>query len=79
MTFHFLYTMVDIFKGYFEDDFDEDALRDNFTLVYELLDEMLDFGYPQVRWGGAGGGQLLRARGRANEPDPLPRTARWTC
>jgi len=39
--------MVDIFKGYFEVDFDEDSLRDNFTLVYELLDEMLDFGYPQ--------------------------------
>ena len=47
MSFHFLYTMVDIFKGYFEEDFDEDSLRDNFTLVYELLDEMLDFGYPQ--------------------------------
>ena len=47
MSFHFLYTMVDIFKGYFDEDFDEDSLRDNFTLVYELLDEMLDFGYPQ--------------------------------
>jgi hypothetical protein len=30
--------MVDIFKGYFEEDFDEDSIRDNFTLVYELLD-----------------------------------------
>jgi len=38
---------VDIFKGYFDEDFDEDSLRDNFTLVYELLDEVLDFGYPQ--------------------------------
>jgi AP-2 complex subunit mu-1 len=47
MVFHFLYTMVDIFKGYFEEDVDEDSLRDNFTLVYELLDEVLDFGYPQ--------------------------------
>lgn len=47
MTFAFLYAMIDIFKGYFEEDFDEDAIRDNFTLVYELLDEVLDFGYPQ--------------------------------
>lgn len=46
-VFAFLYAMVDIFKGYFEEDFDEDALRDNFTLVYELLDEVLDYGYPQ--------------------------------
>ena len=34
-------------SGYFEDDFDEDSIRDNFTLVYELLDEIIDFGYPQ--------------------------------
>jgi AP-2 complex subunit mu-1 len=46
-AFHFLYALVDIFKGYFDEDFDEDSLRDNFTLVYELLDEVLDFGYPQ--------------------------------
>jgi len=37
-VFSFLYGMVEVFKGYFEDDLDEDALRDNFTLVYELLD-----------------------------------------
>jgi AP-2 complex subunit mu-1 len=47
MIFSFLYAMLDIFKGYFEEDFDEDSIRDNFTLVYELLDEILDFGYPQ--------------------------------
>ena len=47
MIFSFLYAVLDIFKGYFEEDFDEDSIRDNFTLVYELLDEILDFGYPQ--------------------------------
>jgi AP-2 complex subunit mu-1 len=47
LVFAFLYAMVDIFKGYFEEDFDEDSLKDNFTLVYELLDEVLDYGYPQ--------------------------------
>jgi len=46
-VFHFLHTMVEIFNGYFEEDFDEDDIRDNFTLVYELFDEVIDFGYPQ--------------------------------
>jgi AP-4 complex subunit mu-1 len=26
----------------------EEAIRKNFTLIYELLDEMLDYGYPQI-------------------------------
>jgi AP-4 complex subunit mu-1 len=26
----------------------EEAIRKNFILIYELLDEMLDYGYPQV-------------------------------
>ena len=25
------------------------SIRDNFVLIYELLDEVMDFGYPQVR------------------------------
>lgn len=27
---------------------DEESVRDNFVLIYELLDELMDFGYPQV-------------------------------
>jgi AP-1 complex subunit mu len=26
---------------------DEEALRDNFVVAYELLDEVMDFGFPQ--------------------------------
>jgi AP-4 complex subunit mu-1 len=26
----------------------EESIRKNFLLIYELLDEMLDFGYPQI-------------------------------
>jgi len=26
----------------------EESIRKNFILLYELLDEMIDFGYPQV-------------------------------
>jgi len=47
MVFQFLTAMLIIFKAYFGEEFEEDAVRNNFTLVYELLDETLDFGYPQ--------------------------------
>ncbi|VDM82182.1 unnamed protein product [Strongylus vulgaris] len=26
----------------------EDSVRSNFVLIYELLDELIDFGYPQM-------------------------------
>ncbi|KAF9966203.1 hypothetical protein BGZ70_003016 [Mortierella alpina] len=35
-----------IFESYFGK-FDEEAVKANFVLIYELLDEVLDFGYPQ--------------------------------
>ncbi|KVH98196.1 hypothetical protein Ccrd_023593 [Cynara cardunculus var. scolymus] len=36
----------EVFEYYFEE-LEEESLRDNFVVVYELLDEMMDFGYPQ--------------------------------
>lgn len=47
MCFNILYGMVDIFKSYFGK-FNEKTLKNNFVLVYELLDEIMDFGYPQI-------------------------------
>ncbi|KAK2749828.1 hypothetical protein FQN57_005242 [Myotisia sp. PD_48] len=46
LVFEFLYRLVILGKGYFGK-FDEEAVKNNFVLVYELLDEILDFGYPQ--------------------------------
>ncbi|EEP79381.1 AP-2 complex subunit mu [Uncinocarpus reesii 1704] len=46
LVFEFLYRLVLLGKGYFGK-FDEEAVKNNFVLVYELLDEILDFGYPQ--------------------------------
>jgi AP-2 complex subunit mu-1 len=46
LVFEFLYKLVTVFKAYF-DKLDEESLRENFSLVYELLDEIVDFGYPQ--------------------------------
>ena len=47
LVLQYLFQLVAILKAYFSKDFDEDAVRHNFSLVYELLDETLDFGYPQ--------------------------------
>ena len=40
--------IVTLFKSYFGGDFSEQSIKNNFVLIYELLDETLDFGYPQV-------------------------------
>ena len=46
LVFEFLYKLVNLGKSYFGR-FDEEAVKSNFVMVYELLDEILDFGYPQ--------------------------------
>ena len=46
LVFEFLYKLVGLGKAYFGR-FDEEAVKSNFVMVYELLDEILDFGYPQ--------------------------------
>ena len=45
--FVFLERLVEIMKEYFGT-LEEESIRDNFVLIYELLDEVMDFGYPQV-------------------------------
>ena len=42
-----LYHFVGVFKEYLRE-LEEESIRDNFVIVYELLDEMVDFGYPKV-------------------------------
>lgn len=42
----FLYKLTGVFKDYFGE-LEEESIRDNFVVVYELLDETMDFGYPQ--------------------------------
>ena len=46
LIFEFLYKFINLGKSYFGK-FDEEAVKNNFVLVYELLDEVIDFGYPQ--------------------------------
>jgi AP-1 complex subunit mu len=45
LVFTFLYKMQDVFTDYFKQ-LEDESLRDNFVITYELLDEMMDHGYP---------------------------------
>ena len=46
MIFFFLHRLVDLLIGYFNQ-LEDESIRDNFVLIYELLDEVVDHGYPQ--------------------------------
>lgn len=46
LVFEFLYKLVGLGKSYFGR-LDEQSVKANFALIYELLDEILDFGFPQ--------------------------------
>lgn len=43
----FLHKIVEVFTEYFKE-LEEESIRDNFVIIYELLDEMMDFGHPQT-------------------------------
>jgi AP-1 complex subunit mu len=47
MIFQFLYKIINVFQEYLGD-VQEESVRDNFVIVYELLDEFMDYGYPQT-------------------------------
>lgn len=47
MILYFLHKLVDVLSEYF-DGLEDESIRDNFVVTYELLDEMMDNGYPQI-------------------------------
>lgn len=47
LIFSFLHRIIEVFREYFKE-LEEESIRDNFVLIYELLDEIMDFGYPQT-------------------------------
>ncbi|OQS03559.1 AP-2 complex subunit mu [Thraustotheca clavata] len=47
LVFQFLSNLNGIFQDYMGKKYNEESIRNNFTLVYELLDETMDYGYPQ--------------------------------
>ncbi|KAJ3415311.1 hypothetical protein HDV05_005181 [Chytridiales sp. JEL 0842] len=46
LMFEYLYKVTELGRSYFGK-FDEEAVKNNFTLIYELMDEICDFGFPQ--------------------------------
>lgn len=47
MLLEYLLQKLRILKSYLGDKFNDQAVQADFTLVYELLDETMDYGYPQ--------------------------------
>ncbi|KAM9610865.1 AP-1 complex subunit mu-2 isoform 11-T11 [Morphnus guianensis] len=47
LVYSFLYKVVEVFCEYFKE-LEEESIRDNFVIIYELLDELMDFGFPQT-------------------------------
>jgi AP-1 complex subunit mu len=47
MMLLFLYKLIQVLVNYFNR-LEEESIKDNFIIIYELLDEMMDFGYPQA-------------------------------
>lgn len=47
LIFVFLHKIVQVMIEYFKE-LEEESIRDNFVIIYELLDEFMDFGYPQT-------------------------------
>lgn len=47
LVYSFLYKLVEVFTEYFKE-LEEESIQDNFVVVYELLDELMDFGFPQT-------------------------------
>ena len=46
MTLEFLQSFIQVLKGYFKQ-VEEESIKDNFVIIYELLDEAIDSGYIQ--------------------------------
>lgn len=48
LTFQFLYQFLNICKAYFGTELNDATVKKNFVLIYELLDEIMDYGVPQI-------------------------------
>ena len=46
LVLEFLHRIADTFVDYFGNPADESAMKDNFSTVYQLLEEMVDYGWP---------------------------------
>ncbi|KAK2086487.1 AP-1 complex subunit mu-2 [Saguinus oedipus] len=47
LVYSFLYRTIEVFCEYFKE-LEEESIQDNFVIVYELLEELMDFGFQQT-------------------------------
>ena len=45
LIFTYIYKLIEVLKEYLVN-LEDESVRDNFVIIYELLDEMMDNGYP---------------------------------
>jgi len=71
---YFLHCLRKVLCSYLGD-LDEEAIRDNFVIIYELLDETMDFGYPQITDSDVSGSPRIprRLRGLTSRWSSTPR------
>jgi len=48
LAFKFLRELIEVLRAYFGDRFSQGEVLENFVLIFELLDEVVDYGFPQV-------------------------------
>lgn len=48
LIFQFLHTFVGICQSYFGGMISHNTIKKNFVVIYELLDEIMDYGVPQI-------------------------------
>lgn len=48
IVFQFLHTFIGICKSYFNGEISHSTIKKNFVVIYELLDEIMDYGIPQL-------------------------------
>ena len=69
LVFEFLYRLIALGKSYFGK-FDEEAVKNNFVLIYELLDGMLGV------WKGGEGGEVADGCVQRSSTSDTPRIQR---
>lgn len=48
LMFEYLNQIKKILQSYLADDFNDETIQNNFSLLFELFDETMDYGYPQI-------------------------------
>ena len=48
LVFTFLFQFINILKAYFKSEVNNKTIKKNFVLIYDILDETLDYGVPQI-------------------------------